>query len=94
MKEVPKDLSLMGLMGLIPYVATSGTSLFLAWDLARAVERGTTPFLLSQQSAQNLLAVVEPIQLGYGAVLLSFLGAVSFQNLVLENLTEKLIGFQ
>ncbi|RPA77179.1 hypothetical protein BJ508DRAFT_242187 [Ascobolus immersus RN42] len=76
MKDVPQDLTFMGLAGLAPYVATSGTSLFLAWDLAHAAEYGTTPYLLSQQSAQNLLAIVEPIQLGYGAVLLSFLGAI------------------
>lgn len=73
MKDVPKDLSLMGLAGLVPYVGTSATSLFLAWDLTHA-----QPYLISAETAQNLLDVVEPIQLGYGAVLLSFLGAVSF----------------
>jgi len=76
MREVPQDLTIMGLVGLVPYVATSATSLFLAWDLTHAAEYNTAPYLLSQPTAQHLLSIVEPIQLGYGAVLLSFLGAI------------------
>ena len=75
----------MGLAGLVPYVATSATSLFLAWDLTHAKEHSTTPYFLSQETAQHLLSIVEPIQLGYGAVLLSFLGAVSIDHQIITD---------
>jgi len=35
-----------------------------------------TAYYLDPQSAQHILNVLQPIQIGYGAVLLSFLGAI------------------
>lgn len=75
MKEVPRDLSMMGLLGLTPYVFTSASTLFLAWDVNYGKIHGA-PYLFTQETAQYLSDVLQPIQVGYGAVILSFLGAV------------------
>lgn len=76
MSDVPRDLTNMGLAGLIPYVFTSVTSLFMAWDVNYGATTGSSPYLFSRETAQNLLDILEPVQVGYGAVILSFLGAV------------------
>lgn len=75
MKHVPKDLITMGVLGLVPYVATSATTLFLAWDIGYSRTHGQ-PYFMTVESAQQILTALEPIQIGYGAVILSFLGAV------------------
>ena len=53
--------------GVVPYLATSLTTVYLAWDINRADLTGQG-FLLSGQTAEALLAIVEPLQIGYGAV--------------------------
>ena len=53
--------------GVLPYLATSITTLYLAWDINHAAAYGTG-FLLSAETAELALHVVEPLQIGYGAV--------------------------
>lgn len=53
--------------GLLPYVATSLSTVYLAWDINHASLSGQG-FLLSGESAEILLHIIEPIQMGYGAV--------------------------
>jgi len=48
---------------------------YLSWDIQHAALHGEG-FLLSGDYAEKLLHVVEPIQLGYGASIISFLGAI------------------
>ena len=53
--------------GLIPYAVTSVSTVYLAWDINYAAMHGHG-FLISGQTAELLLHAVEPIQIGYGAV--------------------------
>ena len=52
---------LFGLAGLVPYAATSAAVVTLAYDL-------NTSFIIDPKTAEMLLNVIEPIQIGYGAV--------------------------
>lgn len=53
--------------GVLPYLATSISTIYLAWDINYAALNGHG-FLLSGQTAEILLHLIEPIQIGYGAV--------------------------
>ncbi|KAH8697599.1 hypothetical protein BGW36DRAFT_169973 [Talaromyces proteolyticus] len=73
--EVPKEALYFGLAGVIPYLATSINTCYLAWEINNQA-LGGSGFLLSADTASLLLHLTEPIQVGYGAVILSFLGAI------------------
>lgn len=53
--------------GVLPYLATSLSTIYLAWDISYAASTGHG-FLVSGQTAELLLHIVEPLQMGYGAV--------------------------
>lgn len=65
--EVPREALVIGMAGVLPYLATSLSTSILAWDINHAAPDGTG-FLLSEKSAQLLLDIIEPLQIGYGAV--------------------------
>jgi hypothetical protein len=67
LKDVPKQAYYMGLAGVLPYAATAATTVFSAFEIQHAAEHGTGIFL-SEQTAEALLHIVEPLQVGYGAV--------------------------
>jgi hypothetical protein len=48
-------------------MATSLSTVYLAFDINHASEVGSG-YLFSSQTAELLLHVIEPIQIGYGAV--------------------------
>jgi len=75
LKEVPREAYVLGFAGLIPYLATSMGTVYCAWDVNYAHHHGTG-FFLSEDSAIWLLSYLEPLQVGYGAVIISFLGAI------------------
>ncbi|PYI06488.1 hypothetical protein BO78DRAFT_397215 [Aspergillus sclerotiicarbonarius CBS 121057] len=75
LEAVPKEALYLGMAGVIPYVATSLQTVYLAWEIKAAAMAGDG-LLFSGQSAELMLHMLEPIQVGYGAVILSFLGAV------------------
>ncbi|KAI5810308.1 hypothetical protein DFH27DRAFT_476109 [Peziza echinospora] len=75
LSDVPKDVLLVGMGGIIPYVVTSFSTIGLAWELNYAQTHGDG-YLLSHQTALELMHVLEPVQVGYGAVIISFLGAI------------------
>ena len=52
--------------GVLPYLATSLTTVYLALDIQYAAIHGQG-IILSGEVAESLLHLVEPIQLGYGA---------------------------
>lgn len=56
--------------GVLPYLATSLSTIYLAWDINYAALNGEG-FLLSGKTAELLLHIIEPIQIGYGAVVCS-----------------------
>ncbi|KAI0196928.1 hypothetical protein F4808DRAFT_300324 [Astrocystis sublimbata] len=77
--EVPKEPYALGLAGTLPYLGTSVSTVYLAWVLNSPMPSTSTlknNLMISQETAQQLLATLEPIQLGYGAIIISFLGAV------------------
>ena len=65
--QVPREAYYIGLAGVLPYLATSLTTVYLAWDINHASLTGHG-FLLSGQNAELLLNFIEPLQVGYGAV--------------------------
>ena len=64
----------MGLAGTLPYLATSMSTVFLSWELNHST--AGYGMLFSEKSATYLLHIIEPLQIGYGASILSFLGAI------------------
>ncbi|EAU35726.1 conserved hypothetical protein [Aspergillus terreus NIH2624] len=75
LQEVPKEALYLGMAGVIPYLATSLETVYLAYETNRAAALGDG-LIFSGQSAELMLHMLEPIQVGYGAVILSFLGAI------------------
>lgn len=67
MKDVPKDALVLGLAGVIPYLATSLETVYLSYEINRSAGLGEG-MVFSGQSAEMLLHMLEPIQIGYGAV--------------------------
>ena len=53
--------------GVLPYLATSLSTVYLAFDINHTSATGSA-FLFSQQTAEQLLYIIEPLQVGYGAV--------------------------
>ncbi|KAI0171727.1 hypothetical protein GGR52DRAFT_547380 [Hypoxylon sp. FL1284] len=79
LSDVPKEPYFLGLAGTLPYLATSLSTVYLSWDLNTewpASSAFANNMLISHDTAHQLLSVIEPIQLGYGAVIISFLGAI------------------
>ena len=52
---------------MLPYLATSLSTYYLAWDIEWAHAHGHG-LLLSGQTAEALLHLIQPLQVGYGAV--------------------------
>lgn len=75
LSDVPKESLILGAAGLLPYLGTSLSTVYLAFDINHAASNGAG-YLLSPETAHQLLSVLEPIQIGYGAVIISFLGAI------------------
>ncbi|KAK3676017.1 hypothetical protein LTR78_004209 [Recurvomyces mirabilis] len=75
MKDVPHQAYVVGMAGVVPYLATSLSTVFCASEINRAAEHGTG-WLLDANTAELALHAIEPLQVGYGAVIISFLGAI------------------
>ncbi|KAB5585077.1 hypothetical protein GE09DRAFT_1069291 [Coniochaeta sp. 2T2.1] len=76
---VPPSYYRLGLAGTMPYLFTSLSTVYLSWNLNTPWPTDNqllNSFMVSNQTAQEFLAHLEPIQLGYGAVIISFLGAI------------------
>ncbi|KAF2178340.1 hypothetical protein K469DRAFT_336403 [Zopfia rhizophila CBS 207.26] len=72
--EVPRQAYYIGLAGVLPYLATSLSTVFCAWEINHAT--AGLGFMMTSKTAEALLHVLEPLQIGYGAMILSFLGAI------------------
>ncbi|KAI9932987.1 hypothetical protein MW887_009241 [Aspergillus wentii] len=69
LEEVPKEALYLGMAGVIPYLATSVQTVLLSNEINRAATVGHGDGLVfSGQSAELMLHMLEPIQVGYGAV--------------------------
>ena len=65
--------------GVLPYLGTSVSTIYCAWEITHAHNTGSG-FLMSEQTAEAALHVLEPLQVGYGAVVsyaLQFLFLIS-----------------
>jgi hypothetical protein len=65
--DVPKESLYIGAAGILPYAATSLSTVFLAYDINHAHDTGQG-ILFSPETAHQLLDLITPIQIGYGAV--------------------------
>ncbi|KAL7809242.1 hypothetical protein V8C26DRAFT_423188 [Trichoderma gracile] len=76
---VPRESHILGLTGTLPYLATSLSTIYLAVNLNTeipSINKFYNTIFLEHGTAQYLLDLLEPLQLGYGAVIISFLGAI------------------
>lgn len=67
LKDVPPEAMYFGLAGVVPYVATSLQTVYLAWEINNQATHGAG-YVLSGDTAQLMLNLIEPLQVGYGAV--------------------------
>jgi hypothetical protein len=65
--DVPKESLYIGAAGVIPYAATSLSTVFLAYEINHAHATGQG-IIFSPERAHQLLEIITPIQIGYGAV--------------------------
>lgn len=75
LNHVPRESLVLGAAGVLPYLATSLSTVYLAFDINHAKDHGAG-YLFHPDTARELLTLLEPIQIGYGAVIISFLGAI------------------
>ncbi|KAH0293176.1 hypothetical protein M436DRAFT_81254 [Aureobasidium namibiae CBS 147.97] len=75
LEGVPREAYTLGMAGVLPYLGTSVSTIYCAWEITHAHNTGSG-FLMSEQTAEAALHVLEPLQVGYGAVIISFLGAI------------------
>ncbi|KAH7148280.1 hypothetical protein EDB81DRAFT_882713 [Dactylonectria macrodidyma] len=77
-RSVPRNFHIIGLTGTLPYMGTSLSTLFLSWNLNKDLPTGNSlldSLFVDHDTARHLLDVIEPIQLGYGAAVITCLGA-------------------
>ncbi|TLD21662.1 hypothetical protein E2P81_ATG08250 [Venturia nashicola] len=75
LSDVPRKAYWLGLAGVLPYLATSVATIGVAQEMNVAHEQGMG-YVLTAEQAEHLLHILEPLQVGYGAVIISFLGAI------------------
>ena len=68
LNEVPRDTLLLGAAGVIPYAATSFSTVYLAWDINHAHYTGGNGLLLTPEQAHYFLELITPLQIGWGAI--------------------------
>ena len=66
MEAVPKEAYWIGMAGVMPYMATSLSTVYAAWELNNVFTTGSGA-LMNEKTAELMLQVLEPIQIGYGA---------------------------
>jgi len=70
MASVPRQAYYIGLAGVLPYLGTSLSTTFCAWEITHAT--GGYGFIMSPQTAETMLHILEHVQVGYGAVVSSY----------------------
>ena len=69
LEQVPKEVFWIGMGGITPYVLTSMCTLYLAWDINHAAKTGMG-YLVNSETATHFLNILEPTQVGFGAIIL------------------------
>ncbi|GAB7347667.1 hypothetical protein MBLNU459_g4531t1 [Dothideomycetes sp. NU459] len=75
LEGVPREAYNIGMAGVLPYLGTSLSTVYCAWEINHAHSTGAG-LLMDEQTAEIALHILEPLQVGYGAVIISFLGAI------------------
>jgi len=75
LSEVPRQAYILGFAGVLPYLGTSLATVGVAYEINSAHVHGTAMFMQAE-TAERVLHLLEPLQVGYGAVIISFLGAI------------------
>ncbi|KAK3902385.1 hypothetical protein C8A05DRAFT_44178 [Staphylotrichum tortipilum] len=79
LSNVPKSAYALGLAGTLPYLATSLSTVFLSWNLQHGASTHSailSRLFLDHDAALDWIHTLEPIQIGYGAAIISVLGLV------------------
>lgn len=63
---MPREAYYIGMAGVLPYLATSLSTFYCAWEIQHTHATGAG-FLMSDRTAELLLHILEPLQVGYGA---------------------------
>lgn len=66
LENVPREAYWIGMAGVVPYMATSLSTVYAAWEINHAATTGSG-LLMNEKSAELLLHILEPLQIGYGA---------------------------
>jgi hypothetical protein len=66
LEHVPRQAYYIGMAGVLPYVGTSLSTIYCAWEINHAASAGAG-FLMDGKTAELLLHILEPLQVGYGA---------------------------
>lgn len=77
--DVPRLSYQLGLAGTIPYLGTSLATVYCSWDMNTdwpSQSQFLNHIMVSHEQAAHYLHLLEPLQVGYGAVIISFLGAI------------------
>lgn len=67
MEGVPREAYTLGMAGVLPYLGTSLSTVYCAWEINHAHATGSG-LLMNERTAELALHVLEPLQVGYGAV--------------------------
>lgn len=81
LEGIPPPALLVGLAGTLPYLGTALGSLYLSWNISKFHADFSGAFtekfvILSPETAEYWLPILQTVQVGYGACILSFLGAI------------------
>ncbi|ORY35475.1 hypothetical protein BCR39DRAFT_509939 [Naematelia encephala] len=75
-EAVPRPAMIFGLAGLLPYLGTAAATVFMAREASIAAQGERTLSGLDLAGSLDLLHNIEHVQITYGAIILSFLGAI------------------
>lgn len=67
LSDVPRRAYWLGLAGVLPYLGTSVATIGVAQEMNVAHEQGMG-YIFTAEQAEHLLHILEPLQVGYGAV--------------------------
>ncbi|KAL3428165.1 hypothetical protein PVAG01_01674 [Phlyctema vagabunda] len=76
LNEVPRDALYLGAAGILPYAATSVSTVWLSYEINHGAANHGQGVVVSPETAHQMLEFITPVQIGYGAVIISFLGAI------------------
>lgn len=66
LQEVPREAYYIGMAGVLPYLATSLSTFYCAYEINANANHGVG-LLLNEKQAELFLHILEPLQVGYGA---------------------------